>query len=102
MNKKKATDAFGNKLKTKKEAIKAREAAMAAARSGVEEKPVVAIVNENLEGADDVLGTSPAFHLLAHVAHRILQILKGDFLRGVRLAIYLAAPPRLKVHFQTL
>ena len=41
VNKKKCTDAFGNKLKTKREAIKAREAAMAAARSGVEEKPKV-------------------------------------------------------------
>ena len=36
VNKKKSTDAFGNKLKTKREAIKAREAAMAAARSGKE------------------------------------------------------------------
>ena len=41
VNKKKSTDAFGNKLKTKRDAIKAREAAMAAARSGVEEKPKV-------------------------------------------------------------
>ena len=41
VNKKKSTDAFGNKLKTKREAIKAREAAMAAARSDVEEKPKV-------------------------------------------------------------
>lgn len=41
VNKKKCTDAFGNKLKTKREAIKAREAAMAAARSGREEKPKV-------------------------------------------------------------
>lgn len=41
VNKKKSTDAFGNKLKTKKEAIKAREAAMAAARSGKGEKPKV-------------------------------------------------------------
>ena len=41
VNKKKSTDAFGNKLKTKKEAIKAREAAMAAARSSKGEKPKV-------------------------------------------------------------
>ena len=41
VNKKKSTDAFGNKLKTKKEALKAREAAMAAARSSKEEKPKV-------------------------------------------------------------
>ena len=41
VNKKKSTDAFGNKLKTKKEAIKAREAAMAVARSGKGEKPKV-------------------------------------------------------------
>ena len=41
VNKKKSTDAFGNKLKTKREAIKAREAAMAAARSGKEEKPKI-------------------------------------------------------------
>ena len=38
---KKSTDAFGNKLKTKREAIKARAAAMAATRSGTEEKPKV-------------------------------------------------------------
>ena len=41
VNKKKSTDAFGNKLKTKKDAIKAREAAMLAARSEPEEKPRV-------------------------------------------------------------
>ena len=41
VNKKKCTDAFGNKLKTKRDAIKAREAAMAAARSRVEEKTKV-------------------------------------------------------------
>lgn len=39
INKKKSTDAFGNKLKTKREAIKAREAAMLAARTVREEKP---------------------------------------------------------------
>ena len=33
INKKKSTDAQGNKLKTKTEAIRAREAAMAAART---------------------------------------------------------------------
>ena len=33
INRKKSTDAFGNKLRTKKEAIKAREAAMLAART---------------------------------------------------------------------
>lgn len=33
INRKKSTDAFGNKLKTKKDAIKAREAAMTAART---------------------------------------------------------------------
>lgn len=42
INKKKSTDAFGNKLKTKKEAIKAREAAMLEARSGKIETPKVA------------------------------------------------------------
>lgn len=36
VNKKKSTDAFGNKLKTKTDAIKAREAAMASARNGTE------------------------------------------------------------------
>lgn len=36
ISKKKSTDAFGNKLKTKKEAIKARAAAMAAVRNTVE------------------------------------------------------------------
>ena len=41
INKKKSTDAFGNKLKTKKEAIKAREAAMLEARSGKIETPKV-------------------------------------------------------------
>ena len=41
VNKKKATDAFGNKLKTQKEAIKAREAAMLEARVGKAEKPKV-------------------------------------------------------------
>lgn len=41
VNKKKATDAFGNKLKTQKEAIKAREAAMLEARVGKVEKPKV-------------------------------------------------------------
>ena len=41
VNKKKSTDEFGNKLKTKKDAIKAREAAMLAARSDKEEKPKV-------------------------------------------------------------
>ena len=41
VNKKKSTDAFGHKLKTKKDAIKAREAAMLAARSEPEEKPRV-------------------------------------------------------------
>lgn len=41
INKKKSTDAFGNKLKTKKDAIKAREAAMVAARAYKEEKPKV-------------------------------------------------------------
>ena len=41
INKKKSTDAFGNKLKTKKEAIKAREAAMLEARSGKIETPIV-------------------------------------------------------------
>lgn len=41
VNKKKSTDEFGNKLKTKKDAIKAREAAMLAARSEPEEKPRV-------------------------------------------------------------
>ena len=41
VNKKKSTDAFGNKLKTKKDAIKAREAAMLAARAEPEEKPRV-------------------------------------------------------------
>ena len=41
INKKKSTDAFGNKLKTQKEAIKAREAAMQEARSGKVEKPKV-------------------------------------------------------------
>lgn len=41
INKKKSTDAFGNKLKTKKDAIKAREAAMLAARAYKEEKPKV-------------------------------------------------------------
>ena len=41
INKKKSTDAFGNKLKTKKEAIKAREAAMVAARNGNIEKQTV-------------------------------------------------------------
>ena len=41
INKKKSTDAFGNKLKTKKEAIKAREAAMFEARSGKIETPKV-------------------------------------------------------------
>ena len=39
--KKKSTDAFGNKLKTKREAIKARAAAMAATRFGAKEKPKV-------------------------------------------------------------
>ena len=33
INRKKSTDAFGNKLKTKKDAVKAREAAMTAART---------------------------------------------------------------------
>ena len=41
VNRKKSTDVFGNKLKTKKEAIKAREAAMSAARNDKEEKPKV-------------------------------------------------------------
>ena len=41
VNKKKSTDAFGNKLKTKKDAIKAREAAMLEARSGKVEKPKI-------------------------------------------------------------
>lgn len=41
ISKKKSTDAFGNKLKTKKQAIKAREAAMAAARNSTVEKPKV-------------------------------------------------------------
>ena len=41
INKKKSTDAFGNKLKTKKDAIKARDAAMLAARAYKEEKPKV-------------------------------------------------------------
>lgn len=41
ISRKKSTDAFGNKLKTKKEALKAREAAMLAARSEPEEKPRV-------------------------------------------------------------
>ena len=41
VNRKKSTDEFGNKLKTKKEAIKAREAAMSAARNDKEEKPKV-------------------------------------------------------------
>lgn len=41
VNKKKATDAFGNKLKTQKEAIRAREAAMLEARVGKAEKPKV-------------------------------------------------------------
>ena len=41
VNKKKSTDAFGNKLKTQKEAIKAREAAMLEARTGKVEKPKV-------------------------------------------------------------
>jgi integrase len=41
VNKKKSTDAFGNKLKTKREAIKAREAAMAAARLDPTPKPKV-------------------------------------------------------------
>ena len=41
VNKKKSTDEFGNKLKTKKEAIKAREAAMSAARNDKDEKPKI-------------------------------------------------------------
>ena len=41
INRKKSTDANGNKLKTKRDAIKAREAAMVAARTERSEKPKV-------------------------------------------------------------
>ena len=51
----------------------------------------ITIVDKQLEGADCVSCTSPAFYLFAHVADRILQILEGDFLRRVRLAIQMSA-----------
>ena len=55
------------------------------------QKVVVAVVDEQLEGADYVPGSVAAFHLFAHVADRILQVLEGDLLRCVGFAVQVAA-----------
>ena len=55
------------------------------------QKVVVAVVDEQLEGADRISGSVAAFHLFAHIADRILQVFEGDFLWCVRLAVDVSA-----------